>query len=556
MNILVINGSPKGDRSNSLKLTAAFLDGIKDSLDSGNSSPSGVKTVIRRLDVQKLSIASCLGCFSCWNKTPGKCVIEDDMNAVIKELLWADLTIWSFPLYYFGLPGKLKMLMDRQLPMALPFMTKDATSGGHPSRYDRSGKKTVLISTCGFYTAEGNYNAVRAQFDRLCGSGGYTAIFCGEGELFSVPTLKERTDQYLYYVRTAGREYVSGGISPGTREKLSELLYPRDVYERMADASWGIDDKGAKKEEEPSFVFTAQMAALYNPSSYTGKDVVFDMDYTDIGKRWQVILGKEKSTVTRDCLRKPDTVIHTPFSVWKDIAAGKYEGSEALMKHLYTVEGDFSLMLGWDTYFSPGGKKEADDASSRQTAGKHAAENSRQSNMLLLLLPWCCFWPFVSIESFYGSILSIALCAVLPVLFYRNRKTVYDVLSCAAVSVFSLLTILGIGSGLLVALSYFAFGLMWFVSVFLRVPLTAEYSQNSYGGEKALSNPMFMKTNRILSGVWGILYMITPLWTWPAMQKEAGSLVGVINTILPAILGLFTAWFQKWYPRKIAAGRY
>lgn len=35
MNILVINGSPKGERSNTLRLTNAFLEGITDS--SNNS---------------------------------------------------------------------------------------------------------------------------------------------------------------------------------------------------------------------------------------------------------------------------------------------------------------------------------------------------------------------------------------------------------------------------------------------------------------------------------------------------------------------------------------
>lgn len=190
MNILVINGSPKGERSNTLKLTNAFLEGIC-------RGQKETEPEITRLNVSQMDIRSCLGCFSCWKTTPGKCCINDDMHSVIEKLLWADLTIWSFPLYYFNLPGKLKTLIDRQLPMTLPFMVSDAEGGGHPSRYDMSGKKTVLISTCGFYTAESNYESVTAQFDRFCGKGNYTTLFCGEGELFRVPELSERTDEYL-----------------------------------------------------------------------------------------------------------------------------------------------------------------------------------------------------------------------------------------------------------------------------------------------------------------------------------------------------------------------
>lgn len=121
--------------------------------------------------------------------------------------------------------------------MTLPFMLSDVESGGHPSRYDMSGKKTVLISTCGFYTAEMNYDSVIAPFDKICGNANYTTLFCGEGELFRVPELSNRTEEYLAVVRRAGQEYISGGISKETNAKLQELLFPKDIFERMADAS-------------------------------------------------------------------------------------------------------------------------------------------------------------------------------------------------------------------------------------------------------------------------------------------------------------------------------
>ncbi|MGN0140620.1 MAG: flavodoxin family protein [Roseburia sp.] len=241
MKILVINGSPKGKGSNSYRLTTAFLEGMKLGCTENDARE---EVQVEEIQVNRLDIKPCLGCFSCWNKTPGKCCIQDDMAGVLEKLLWADVTVWSFPLYYYTVPGGLKNLIDRQLPMALPFMVEREDgmgNGSHPSRYDMSGKRTVVISTCGFYTAEGNYDGVCSLFDHMCGKDRYTTVFCGQGELFRVPELSQRTNEYLEYVKTAGREYVGGGVSGKTRENLNQLLYPKEIFERMADASWGIE---------------------------------------------------------------------------------------------------------------------------------------------------------------------------------------------------------------------------------------------------------------------------------------------------------------------------
>lgn len=537
MNILLINGSPKGGRSNTLQLANAFLEGIC------NAKKECLPN-IERLNITQMEINACRGCFSCWKNTPGKCCIYDDMETVLEKILWADLTIWSFPLYYFSLPGKLKTVMDRQLPLNLPFMLPDSEGGGHPARYDMSGKKTVLISTCGFYTADSNYDSVIAQFDRICGKGNYTTLFCGEGELFSVPELSNRTQEYLAAVRQAGQEYICGGINEKTAIKLQELLFPREVFERMADASWGITQTGEK--EEASLTFTRQMAALYNPTAYSGTDIILDMDYTDIGKRYRIILGKTGSSVVEEFNGKPTTVIHTPFHVWQSIAAGEIEGSDALMKHQYTVEGDFALMLKWDDYFPQ-----------RQNTNiiKVKPTTDGKTDMRCLLAPWIVFWIAANINLFWGSMVSILVCCMLPLLFYKNKKTIYDVISSALVSVFSMLLLLKLSVVIVMPLSYLAFGVMLSLSACLKIPLSAEYSMNDYGGDKAFRNPMFIRTNRILTAAWGILYLITPIWTYFIMCTAAGGYIGIINSILPAIMGVFTGWFQKWYPRKIAKGK-
>jgi len=548
MKILVINGSPKGNRSNSYKLTQAFLEGFQ-------ASSGGAE--IKELQVNRMDIKPCLGCFSCWNKTPGKCCIQDNMSGVIEDMLWADLTVWSFPLYYFTVPGALKNLIDRQLPMVLPFMVErpdSLGSGSHPSRYDMSGKRNVIISTCGFYSAEGNYDGVLSLFDHMCGKGNYETIFCGQGELFRVPELNGRTGEYLGCVRQAGEEYAKGGISRETRNKLKQLLYPKDVFESMADASWGVDKETGEKESD-ALIFTKQMSMLYNKGSWSGKDLVFDMFYTDIGERYQIVLGKDRAKVLTDCPNTPDTVIETPLTVWRSIAAGEIRGDEALMQHMYKVKGDFNLMLKWDSYFGDPAPEAVDGEGESPVKSQASIHDPKKpTNMLILLLPWMGLWIAASIDAYTGSLISIALCALVPLIFMQNRKTFYDYLSFFLVTGFALALIMGGPSGIIIPLSYLAFGIMWSLSCLAKIPLTAHYSMNSYGGEAALKNTLFIKTNRILTLLWGILYLLTPIWTYFIMKTDIGGWVGAINSILPIFMGLFTAWFQHWYPAKVARG--
>ncbi len=544
MNILVINGSPKGGNSNTYRLTSAFLEGMKQGIQD-------IQT--KELSISRMTIKPCLGCFSCWNRTPGQCCMQDDMQQVIQELLWADVTIWSFPLYYYSVPGALKNLIDRQLPTLLPFMVEkegQVGSGNHPSRYDMSGKRTVVISTCGFYTAEGNYDGIYSLFDHLCGKGNYTAIFCGQGELFRVPELSARTNEYLSYVKQAGQEYVGGGISPGTQELLHQLLLPRETFEACADASWGIDPSGEKsssdaKKESDTLIFTRQMAALYRRESYPGKDIVLEMNYTDVDECYQILLGKDGSHVYTDGSLTATTKIETPVTVWRSIAAGEIRGDEAMMQGLYKVKGDFSLMLKWDDYFG---------ASRPQVKQAETAPAQGNTNMSIMLIPWIVLWIAPAIHKQWGCLITLGVCALVPLFCYRNRKTFYDILSNALVMGASIIMLAGGSEKWLLPLSYLSFGLMWAVSCLGKVPLTANYSMNNYGGEDALQNPLFIKTNRILTCAWGVMYLFTAVFTWFLMGTSVRSLVGLINSILPVFMGLFTAWFQKWYPAKVARG--
>jgi len=533
MKILIINGSPKGDSSNTLKLTKAFVEGMGDH-------------EIKEITVSKLNISACKGCFSCWGKSPGKCIIDDDMTQVIEDELWADIILWSFPLYYFSVPGSLKNLIDRQLPMVLPFMTEREDgigAGAHPARYDMSGKRHVLISTCGFYSAEKNYDSVKSMFDYILGKGNYETIFCGQGELFRIPELKGRTDEYLHIVRKAGKEYISSGISNTTREKIKELLYPKEAFEEMADASWGIEKEDGGKVDQ-SLSFTKQMAALYNKESYDGKDRVLEICYTDLGKTYQMLLGKDGCQVFTDGRLTATTRIETPWEVWLSIARGEIRGDVALAKGMYKVKGDFSLMTNWDKVF-PRSSQVNNGLSDGDSEAKKPA-------MLTMLIPWITFWLAVSINASSGAVITLAVCGCLPLIMARKALTIYDKFSLSLISLLSVLALQDNMQIIAIVAAYLAFGLMWLLSCLTKEPICAAYVKYDYNGDDALNNPLFMKTNYILAASWGILYLLIAVWSWFLLNFNHNILLQVLNNAAVIAMGIFTTWFQRWYPAYLA----
>lgn len=540
MNILVLNGSPKGEMSNTFKIASAFLDGLN--AESTN--------FVQTITISKARIEPCLGCYSCWTKTPGSCVINDEMANFMRKYIEADLIIWSFPLYYFGMPSKIKGFLDRLLPMNLPEINiSENGMSGHPPRYDLSHQRHILISTCGFFSAEGNYDALFRQFEIMFGDR-LTKIICPEGELFRVPQLSARTDEYLSYVKNAGKEFSSNGrFSAETRSKLDEVLYPTNAFIEMANASWEIADTDRTDKAGPqmdkSYKFIRQMAAIYNPAGYT-KDICLEMCFTDLDKTYQLLLGKDKCVVKTDNFSPYMTRIETPFDIWLQISDGKISGSEAMMKRQYKVLGEFNTMLKMDDFFGTGKPAAA--------VGAAPAGGLKSSNMILFLLPFLALWILLPLDKQIGAIAGIAAAGVVPILHFWWKPTPYERIGAFAVTLIGLYVIISGGAAWHIALPSFTFGVLWLVSSFLKIPLSAYYSSKEYGGEAAYENPLFIRTNRILTAMWGVANLLLAIAALFIKGTSIEPFWGLLSNLPTILLGLFTVWFSKWYPAKVARG--
>lgn len=61
-----------------------------------------------------------------------------------------------------------------------------------------------------------------------------------------------------------------------------------------------------------------------------------------------------------------------------------------------------------------------------------------------------------------------------------------------------------------------------------------------------------MKTNYILAASWGILYLLIAVWSWFLLNFNQNILLQVLNNAAVIAMGIFTTWFQRWYPVYLA----
>jgi multimeric flavodoxin WrbA len=223
MKVLAINGSPRMRRGNTALILGPFLEGMGE---------AGAE--VELLYTRKLDIKPCLGCFGCWIKTPGRCVQEDDMAILLPQLREADIWAWATPLYFDGVSGPLKNLIDRLTPLLrLHAEVRDGRSRHVVEEQDTPGR-VVLVSNCGLWEME-NFNTLVAYIDAACQH--VEREFAGALLRPHGQTLRdllkrgEPVDDVLDAARKAGRQLVRDGkMSAEALATVGRELVTRDDY--------------------------------------------------------------------------------------------------------------------------------------------------------------------------------------------------------------------------------------------------------------------------------------------------------------------------------------
>ncbi len=228
----MLNGSPQKEKSVTLVICREVVQGVIDATGAA----------AEYINISDLNIKPCLGCLSCWGRTEGTCVIKgDDIAAVKQKVLDADYVFESFPLYFFGMPGSVKVFTDRMLSMMKTYEGQIAAADGqslHGVRYPNPNRKFVIVSSCAYSEAEGAYAPLIKQFDCICGKGNYTPIIVPQLKTTLDSAKGARLEKYLKMFRDAGRKLATEPLTDSDLRALAKGPFTNPTYKILLGKYW------------------------------------------------------------------------------------------------------------------------------------------------------------------------------------------------------------------------------------------------------------------------------------------------------------------------------
>ena len=123
MKALILNG----EEQDGLSLNY-FAESIKKELYANDFK-------VKEILLKEKEIADCLGCFDCWVKTPGVCIIDDYGREAAAELINSEIIVFMTPLVFGSYSYQLKKALDRMIPLISPYFKKVKGEIHHKKRY-------------------------------------------------------------------------------------------------------------------------------------------------------------------------------------------------------------------------------------------------------------------------------------------------------------------------------------------------------------------------------------------------------------------------------------
>lgn len=290
------------------------------------------------------------------------------------------------------------------------------------------------------------------------------------------------------------------------------------------------------------------MTLIFNPAAAGDLQAVlqFEVCGTEPGA-YSLYIANGECTFQPGTAANPSLTISTPAEVWLKISSGELDGMSALMQGAYSANGDLSLLMRMNELFK-GGDSFTTASPNPNPPGPIAL--SGMMWMQLALAPWIIFWIFFHPGGSPWLSIALPLALSMAISAYRlryNETTLLETGSAAFFALAGLLVWAGAErfavTGSLRGSLYLA--ALWFVSLFLPMPLCGEYSKWAFI-RPLWRNSMFIYPNAVIALVWGWQFIFSVLVGMAAERfpNWAGLLTAVrYLLIIPA--AYFTIDFQR-----------
>ncbi len=347
MKILAINSSPRGDRQSK---TALMLDHLVQGMQDAGAE-------VKVVNLRSKKIQNCIGCFTCWTKTPGICIHKDDMtNELYPEWLESDLVIYASPLYHFTVNASMKAFIERTLPHVQPFFEERDGRTIHPPRNPHP--KVVMLSVAGFPEKK-VFEQLSVWVQFVFGSSDtlVAEIYRPLAEALSLPFCKDKRDDILDATAQAGREIVESlMVTPETMARITQPIDSEPFF-TIGNLMWktcideGItpmefDKKGLMPRPDSIETFMIILPMGFNAKAADDMEAVIQFTFSgDIAGVCHFRIENGGISAYQGEAENPSITIETPFDLWMDIMTRKVDGQEMFAEQKFKVSGNLLLLL-------------------------------------------------------------------------------------------------------------------------------------------------------------------------------------------------------------------
>jgi multimeric flavodoxin WrbA len=348
MKILAINSSPRsGGQSKTELMLSHLVEGMR-------QAGADVEVV----NLREKNIKNCIGCYTCWTKTPGKCQHKDEMTKeLFPKWLKSDMVVYATPLYGHFINAAMKTFTERTLPALQPIFEQSEGKTRHPLR--QKFPSMVLLSVCGF-PEESEFDALSEFVNRTRHKDIPIAaeIYRPAAETLASGYLQDKSESVLAATKLAGKELIeSGKVSPETMATIRQPLIDPQTFRNMGNIYWktciaeGVTPKEFKERKmvpRPDSMAGFMLLFPFGINSQAAGDREIMLQFNFSGQvtgSCYFMIAKGQVDPKSGNVEGPDITIETPFELWMDIMTGKADGQQMFMEQKYRVTGDIALMI-------------------------------------------------------------------------------------------------------------------------------------------------------------------------------------------------------------------